>query len=160
MIFLTLMQAKEYVIDMHDVVFWVSAITAILGLVFLVVKPIRKLLNDYNQALATTKKTLDSNTTAINNLSKIQKEQAECISSIKEDRQQLSVDIHKIQQALATMAKLELDKESSKALSRGYITRSRLRWLEDMYEIYSPFSTNGGVDNLLNRVRQLPIESE
>lgn len=155
-----MLAAKEYIIDMRDVVFWIGVITSLVVLVTMVVKPVRKTLKDYDEALATSKATIAKNTQAINALAEIQERQSECITGIQEDRQTMISDMEKIQLSLITMARLELDKELTKALVKGFITHSRLGWIEEMYLIYEPHCQNGSIKSALLRVRKLPVRQE
>ena len=86
--------------------------------------------------------------------------QNKCIQEIKNERKLLNEDINTIKKALTTLAKIELDKQCTDALNCGYISQTRLRWLEDVYAIYAPFGENGEVDTTINRVRQLPFKNQ
>lgn len=155
-----LLETKQYFINVTDFIFWVTAIISIITLTSLIIVPARKLIKQYKEALASAVAAIDDNKTSIDQLTSLYSKQNKCIQEIKNERKLLNEDINTIKKALTTLAKIELDKQCTDALNCGYISQTRLRWLEDVYAIYAPFGENGGVDTTINRVRQLPLQND
>lgn len=156
MMWITILEVKDYIINMHDVLFWIGAIGVILSFVKFVIKPIKTLLDNYNTACRTTEDVLNEHKESIKALTAQTLSQRTCWQKIEKETKQITRDVGQIQAALIGIARLELDKEIGKALEAGWISTQRLRWIEEMYEIYQPLRPGNGLTAQMGKIRELP----
>lgn len=126
-----------YWLNLEAVLFTVTLLSGIIGLVLLVVRPIRKMLRRYDSTLTQLQ-------TAITSQSGIIKAQAKSMGLV--------------QAALLTILKVELDKQCAKALQSGTITVERKRAIEEMFAEYQRLGGNHGMASSVNVVINLPVE--
>lgn len=160
MMWITLLEAKDYIIDMHDVLFWLGAIGVIVSFVKFVVKPIKTLLDNYNAAFKNTEDILKEHKDSIKALSAQHLSQKTCWQKIEKETKQITEDVRQIQAALVGIARLELDKEIGKALETGWISPPRLKWIEEMYDIYKPLKPGNGLTVQMDKIRKLPHDHQ
>ncbi len=141
----------NYWLDLNAVLFGLTLISGLIGLVLLVVRPIRKMLKQYDMTLADLQ-------TAISDQSTIIRTQAKCIQDSAKDRDQLREGMDLIKSALLTILKVELDKQCAKALQVGTITVERKRAIEEMFAEYRRLGGNHGMASSVNVVINLPVE--
>lgn len=141
----------NYWLDLNAVLFGITLISGLIGLVLLVVRPIRKMLRRYDSTLTNLQ-------TAISDQSTIIRTQAQCIKDSAKDREELREGMDLIQAALLTILKVELDKQCAKALQAGVITVERKRAIEEMFAEYRRLGGNHGMASSVNVVINLPVE--
>lgn len=140
-----------YWLNLEAVLFTVTLLSGIIGLVLLVVRPIRKMLRRYDSTLTQLQ-------TAITSQSGIIKAQVKCIQDSAQDRKELRESMGLVQAALLTILKVELDKQCAKALQSGTITVERKRAIEEMFAEYQRLGGNHGMASSVNVVINLPVE--
>ncbi len=141
---------EGYWLNLEAVLFGVTLVSGLIGLILLVVRPIRKMLKRYND-------TLNELQTAIASQNQIITDQAHCIESSIADREEIREDMDIIKAALLTILKVELDKQCAKALHAGAITIERKQAIEEMFAEYCRLGGNHGMSSRVNSVLCLPV---
>lgn len=139
-----------YWLNLEAVLFSVTLISGLIGLVLLVVRPIRKMLKDYNETLSHLQ-------TAIAGQNQIITDQAQCIQDSIADREEIREDMIQIKAGLVTILKIELEKQCAKALQVGEITIERKQAIEEMFAEYQRLGGNHGMSSRVNSVICLPV---
>lgn len=146
----TVLMETGYLLDLNALLFGVTLISAIVGLVLLVVRPIRRMLNDYNTTLA------DLRATIVDQAS-INEVQANCIAASVQDRQEIREDMDIIKSALVTILKVELEKQCAKAIQAGEVSVERRQAIQEMFAEYCGLGGNHGMAARVNIVMGLPV---
>ena len=92
MMWITILEVKDYIINMHDVLFWLGAIGVIVSFVKFVIKPIKTLLDNYNTACRTTEDVLNEHKESIKALTAQTLSQRTCWQKIEKETKQITLN--------------------------------------------------------------------
>lgn len=157
MIFTTVL-ASPFIEWIRDAGIVVGFLLSVIGLVVYVVKPVKKLVKDYKEALTKSETQLKEQSDIIKDIIETNRQQSDCIKAIKSDRKSLTDDVKTIKNAVTSLLKVELDRGCIRALSEGHISAMELKSLTDLADIYHKFIQNGKTQMAtLDQVRKLPL---
>lgn len=146
----TVLMKIGYMLDLNALLFAITLITALAGLIVLVVRPIRNMLRAYNSTLTDLQATITDQAT-------VNEVQAQCIRDSVQDRQEIREDMDIIKAALVTILKVELEKQCAKAIQAGGVTVERKQAIQEMFAEYCRLGGNHGMNARVNIVLGLPV---